>query len=131
DFALLDLSSATSTPVILPDFGNTEVAVTVADGYAYVGSPHFNDGRIRTNVYALVKVADFDVPNFDARYGVIDGTRLYLTSATGPDMVVVDLSTPTAPAVLGRKTMPANGGRSGIINTSVFTADSTSGLAEI
>ncbi len=186
DFALLDLSSPTSTPIVLPDTGNTEVAVTVADGYAYVGTPHVNDGRIRTydvstpsntrfyrdqgmvsgvvftsildygsqylvaitpdhpnnvghdvvvidrtNVYALVKIADFDVPNFDARYGFIDGTRLYLTSATSPDLVVVDLSTPSAPAVLGRKTMPANGGRSGIIGASLFVADSTAGLVEV
>jgi hypothetical protein len=186
DLALLDLNSQTSTPVYVPDAGNTETAVAVADGYAFTSTPHFGDGRIRvydvsapsnahylreqvflsgvlftalldygdrylvavapqrpggvghdvvvfdrTNVYGIVKIADFDVPSFDAYYGTIEGTRLYLTSATSAETVLVDLSNPAAPAVLGRVTMPATGSRSGVINTSLFAADTTSGLVEV
>ena len=85
----------------------------------------------RTNLYSMVKVADVDIPTFDAKYGWISGKTLYLTSASGRDMVAVDLTTPAAPSVLGRVTLPANGGRSGAIKSSLFVADTTSGLVEI
>jgi hypothetical protein len=85
----------------------------------------------RTNINSLVKIADVDVPSFDANYGRIAGGLLYLTSAASRDVVVVDLSTPTAPAVLGRVTAPSNAGRSAVVKTTAFVADTASGLVEI
>ncbi len=85
----------------------------------------------RTNIHALVKIADLDVPAFDANYGRISGNLLYLSSAASRDVVIVDLSTPATPAVVGRVTMPSNGGRTSVVKTTVFAAGTASGLIEI
>jgi len=85
----------------------------------------------RTNILALVKVADLDIPSFDANWGYVSGTRLYLTSATSRDLVIVDLSTPSAPTVLGRSTMPVNAGRPSVVKHTAFVADMASGLIEV
>ncbi len=186
DLMMLDLSSTTSAPIYLPDYGNIETSIAVADGFAFTTTPHYGDGRIRiydvstpsnpryvnehalvqslnftsvvaygdryliaitpsrpgnvghdvvvidrSNIYGLIKVADFDVPDFDAYYGTINGTRLHLTSAGSAEVVVVELANPAAPAVAGRTTMSANGGRPAMIDDSVFVPASTAGLVEV
>jgi hypothetical protein len=51
-----------------------------------------------TNPNALVKSGDFDIPNFNAWDGVLDGAILY---ASGGDagVAIVDLSSPSAPVL--------------------------------
>jgi hypothetical protein len=82
----------------------------------------------RRDVNALKKVADFDVPNFDAFRGTIVGTNVYLISNAQAKAVVVDLSTPTAPSVAGTVTLPAVSGGITIVGRDGFVANGTAGL---
>ena len=50
----------------------------------------------RSNINSLSKVAELDVPNFDAIGGAVDGTTLYLAGGdTG--VAIIDLSNPAVP----------------------------------
>jgi hypothetical protein len=53
----------------------------------------------RRDVYNMAKVADLDIPGFDAFRGKIVGTTLYIAGLTG-GVAIVDLTIPTAPRIL-------------------------------
>jgi hypothetical protein len=50
----------------------------------------------RNNINSLIKVAELDVPNFDAFGGTLDGTTLYLVGGDA-GVAIVDVSIPAAP----------------------------------
>src|SRR5258706_7186978 len=81
----------------------------------------------RRDVNALKKIAELDVPSFDAFRGTIVGTNLYLVSTSQAQTAVVDLSTPTAPKVSGTVAMPAVSGGIAIVGRDGFTASGTAG----
>ena len=47
----------------------------------------------RRNISALVKVADLDIPNFDAQRGRLSGNLLYV-GGSGGGLAIVDLTNP-------------------------------------
>jgi hypothetical protein len=53
----------------------------------------------RSNVNSLSKIVEFDVPNFDATFGAIDGTTLYLAGGDA-GVALVDISNPATPVLL-------------------------------
>ncbi len=51
-----------------------------------------------TNVNSLSKAADFDIPNFDALDGVVDGSTLYIAGGDA-GVAIVDVTNPLAPSL--------------------------------
>jgi hypothetical protein len=78
------------------------------------------------------KIADLDIPNFDAFRGHIRGNTLYLAAGNGlQETVIVDLSTPTAPAVLGRRAMGGNVLGVYPVDNELFVAAGATGFASL
>ncbi|MEO8215449.1 MAG: Ig-like domain-containing protein [Acidobacteriota bacterium] len=77
------------------------------------------------------KIADLDVPSFDAAAGTIHGRTLFLVSSANAEVVSVDLSDPAAPAVTARAPLLAPAGNIASIETDAFAADGTSGLVTL
>jgi hypothetical protein len=84
----------------------------------------------RRDVNALKKVAELEIPNFDAFRGTIVGSYLYLISAQAK-AVVVDLTNPLAPVVSGSVNLPAAANGVAIVGRDGFLADGTSGLVTL
>ena len=61
----------------------------------------------RRDPFNLKKIADFDVPNFDALRGKVVGTRVYLAGQSG-GVATVDLSNPKAPQVVAITATPGS-----------------------
>jgi len=59
----------------------------------------------RSDITNLRKLAELDVPNFDAISGVIDGAILYL-AGNDSGIAIVDLSTPASPAWISTTDTP-------------------------
>jgi len=64
----------------------------------------------RRDVNNFIKVADLDIPNFTAFRGVIRGSLFYLAGEQ-PEIVIVDLSNPAAPTVVGRQAYAFGSGK--------------------
>ena len=79
------------------------------------------------DVNSWTKVADLDIPDFDAFRGEIRGNMLYLGGST-PDVVIVDLSTPTAPVVVGRRAVGATVNGIAPVGDELFLAAGSAGL---
>lgn len=77
------------------------------------------------------KVADLDVPNYAPSRGVVQGNRLYLSSQYYPDVVVIDLSNPAAPAVLGRRAASTRSPGAWPLYNELFVAAGTDGLVSL
>jgi hypothetical protein len=82
----------------------------------------------RRDINNLTRVADIDIPNFDAFRGAVFGTKLYVASTTAAQFVVVDLANPTAPVVLGSAALPAGAGGVAVVGPDAFAAGGASGL---
>jgi len=85
----------------------------------------------RSDVYNLRVVATLDVPNFDAFRGTIVGNRLYLVSRGMTQFVVVDLSNPAVPTVVGTTTIPAVSNGVAVDGNDAFTAAGATGLVAL
>jgi hypothetical protein len=78
------------------------------------------------------KIADLDIPDFDALRGHIRGNTLYLAASNGQqETVIVDLSTPSAPVVLGRRTMGGNVLGVDPVDDELFVAAGTAGFSSL
>ncbi|HEY6212155.1 MAG TPA: hypothetical protein VIW45_07710, partial [Vicinamibacterales bacterium] len=77
----------------------------------------------------LVKVADFDIPNFVAARGRVSGSMLYLSGAN--EVAVVDLSNPASPSVVSRAAITGGSDNLNIAGSDVFATAGANGLAQI
>ncbi|MEO8034568.1 MAG: hypothetical protein ABI837_09045, partial [Acidobacteriota bacterium] len=85
----------------------------------------------RRDVNNLKKVAELDIPNFDAFRGTILGTNLYITSLAQPQTVVIDLSNPLVPKLTGTATMAAPAGGIAVAGRDGFAAATSAGLVTL
>ena len=85
----------------------------------------------RRDLSSFKKVADLDIPNFDAFRGTIIGTNLYLVSQNQAQTVVVDLSNPALPRVTGTVNIPAIAGGIGVVGRDGFVAAAGAGLVTL
>ena len=81
----------------------------------------------RRDPYALKKIADFDVPNFDALRGKVVGTRIILAGTTG-GVATVDLSNPKAPQLVGITATPGSPRGVDAYGTVLAVGDGSSGV---
>jgi hypothetical protein len=59
----------------------------------------------RTNLNSLLKIAELDIPNFDAFSGALDGTTLYLAGGEA-GIAIVDITNPASPLWRGTTDTP-------------------------
>jgi len=81
-------------------YGNYLVCITPGNN----GGGHDVVVLDKSNINSLVKVADLDIPGINLFLGKIYGRTLYASGDTG--VVLVDLTTPSAPTVLARVVTP-------------------------
>jgi hypothetical protein len=81
----------------------------------------------RRDPFSLKKVADFDVPNFDALRGKVAGTRVILAGTTG-GVATVDLSNPKAPQLVGITATPGLPRAVDVYGAVLAVADASSGV---
>jgi hypothetical protein len=84
----------------------------------------------RTNIDSLSIVADLEVPNFHARRGIVNGSKLYLTGSSG-ETVTVDLTNPRAPAVVSRIALTSPGIGLAANASDLYVAGQNSGLVDV
>jgi len=77
------------------------------------------------------KVAELDVPNYQATRGKVQGNRLYLASQYSSEVVVVDLTNPAAPAVVGRRAASNHSPGVWPLYNELFVAAGTDGLVSL
>ncbi|MGZ7081393.1 MAG: hypothetical protein ACXVJT_18430, partial [Thermoanaerobaculia bacterium] len=80
----------------------------------------------RRDVYNMKKVADIDIPNFDAFRVKAVGTTIYVAGVDG-GLAVLDLSTPSAPVITGIVHTPGYPRSVDAIGAMLAVADGSSG----
>jgi len=138
DLTLLDLNNPASTPVVLPDAGNTETDVVVSsNGLVFTTTPHFTQGRVRV----------YDISNPTAPFVVRDevtvsganftgltafGEDYLIGTGAGHDVVVIDRRDPDAMTVVKDFDVPAfTGFRGKVVGNTFYLAGSSFGVAVI
>jgi len=85
----------------------------------------------RRDIWRMKKVAELDIPSFDAFRATLVDDKLHVVSRDGIGYVIVDLANPAAPVVAGRANTPANASGVTVIGRDGFAAASTAGLVTI
>src|SRR5258706_3881202 len=80
----------------------------------------------RRDIGNLVKIADFDIPNFDAFHVTVVGNTAYVTGGAA-GIAVVDLTNPKVPALVGIVKTPGNPRRTDALGAILAAADGSAG----
>jgi hypothetical protein len=85
----------------------------------------------RRDISNLRKIAEIDVPNFDAFRGALVGDKLYLSSGASNQFAVIDLSIPSAPRIASTTNLTAASYATAVIGNDAFVATATAGLTAL
>ncbi len=111
--------------------------ISLGNGYL-AGASFWNDNGVdhdlviidARDVNSFAKVADIDIPNFQAVRGRVEGSTLYLSSTSG-EVAAIDVSNPAAPVILSRTPVGGVSPNSRPVGNDLLAAAATAGLAQV